>query len=178
MALQEVRIHQYVLYTRVLVFVYTQTLCMYAHTSHCVHTHITPLAEFTFLTEPFPMEDKDSRYSVNFPGAPMVAFCAKGIAGKKDAGALLLGHLMSHEPCHTLHPIHPAHPPAPPFLHPSFLCIHISRYVYTHMCWVYTREGFVYTPNFICVYTKSRVRVYTKTSFVYTPKHHLCIHQI
>ena len=139
---------------------------------------ICPLAEFTFLTEPFPMEDKDSRYSVNFPGAPMVAYCAKGIAGKKDAGALLLGHLMSHEPCHTLHPIHPAHPPAPPFLHPSFLCIHISRYVYTHMCWVYTREGFVYTPNFICVYTKSRVCVYTKTSFVYTPKHHLCIHQI
>ena len=71
---------------------------MYAHTSHCVHTHITPLAEFTYLTEPFTTEVKGAdgakgeRYSVDFPDAPMVAYCAKGIAGKKDAGggALLL----------------------------------------------------------------------------------------
>jgi hypothetical protein len=133
--------------------------------SHCVHTHITPLAEFTYLTEPFTTEVKGAdgakgeRYSVDFPDAPMVAYCAKGIAGKKDAGggALLLGHLMSHEPCHTLHPIHPAHPPAPPFLHPSFLCIHISRYVYTLYTYV------------LGVYTR-RIRVYTKL--------HLCIHKI
>ena len=147
MATQEVRIHQYVLYTRVLVFVYTQTLCMYAHTSHCVHTHITPLAEFTFLTEPFPRSG--SRYSVNFPDVPMVAYCAKGIAGKKDAGALLLGHLMSHEP-YT--PSTPARTPVPTSL--FFVYTHIAICVYTYVLGVYTR----------------RIRVYTKL--------HLCIHKI
>ena len=100
----------------------------------------------------------------------MVAYCAKGIAGVKHSGALLLDHLMSHQPCHTLHTLHPTPPPPSPPPHPSFLCIHISRYVYTHIRWVYTREGFVYTP-------KHHLCIHKILGLVYTPKHHLCIHQ-
>ena len=157
---------------------------VYAQTSHCVHTHITPLAEFTYLTEPFPTEAKAEnaqRYSVIFPEAPMVAYCAKGIAGVKVAGALLLDHLMSHQPCHTLHPIHPAHPLTPPSPPPPslfFVYTHIAICVYTYSMGIYTRRIRVYTKTPF-VYTQNlRARVYTKTSFVYTPKHHLCIHQI
>jgi hypothetical protein len=110
------------------------------------------------------------RYGVVFPDHPMVAYCAKGIAGVKHSGALLLDHLMSHQPCHTLHTLHPTHPPPSPPPHPSFLCIHISRYVYTHIRWVYTREGFVYAP-------KHHLCIHKILGLVYTPKHHLCIHQ-
>ena len=77
----KVRIHKYVLYTRVLVLMYIYTNLVYAQTSHCVHTHITPLAEFTFLTEPFPTEakaDHHARYEVCWPDGAMVTYCAKG----------------------------------------------------------------------------------------------------